>query len=168
VGRTRVANRLLAGSACGRRRRGRPSTRSLGSFHDMAAIGKARRFVAEDTGVDVNEDAVTVGFARDVLDEHSDDAIMVQRGKDPGDDSPGVAGIYVEIPPQRYVTVGGITSATLRRSSFEIRFTQKAAQAMGGNRAFLAEFNADAKSFRAIRDGLRFVFQGCACYKERA
>jgi hypothetical protein len=107
-----------------------------------------------------------VGFARDFTDEASDDAFLVQRSTDPAEDKPGLPGIYVEIPPQRYAMYGGISAALLRRDSFELRFTPSGADAMGGNRAMLATFDLDGKRYREVRKALRFIFEGCRCYRE--
>ena len=125
-----------------------------------------REFVSRDTGIDRSEWALTVGFARDLADEESDDAFLVQRGLDPDEDEPGLAGLYVEIPPQRYAMYGGIERATLSRHSFEIHFSREGAEAMGGYPALRARFDLDGKQFEEVREALRFVFQGCACYAE--
>jgi hypothetical protein len=133
----------------------------------MAKPERALTFVSEDTGVDRGEFAVTVGFARDLSDEDSDDAILVQRSADPDEDEPGIAGVYVEIPPQRHAAYGGISSAVLARRSFEIRFTSEGAAEMGGYSAVIARFDVDDKAFAEIREGLRFVFRGCSVFEER-
>ncbi len=132
----------------------------------MDAVDQIRTFPSNEMGVDRSEFAVTVGFAREIADETSDDAFLVQRSTDPNEDEPGVAGIYIEIPPQRYAMYGGIVTATLRPNTFEVRLTPAAAKVMGGNAGFLASFNVDAQQFRDLREGLRFVFHGCACYTE--
>ena len=127
---------------------------------------QVRTFVSNDTGVDRSEFAVTVGFARDLADESSDDALLVQRSTDPEEDEPGLSGVYIEVPPQRYAMYGGIAAATLRPSAFEIHLTPAAARVMGGNAGFVASFNVDAEQFRELREALRFVFENCECYKE--
>ena len=58
----------------------------------------SHEFTAHVCGVDDNDDALTVGFSRDPADEHTLDALIVQRGKDPQEDVPGIQGVYVEIP----------------------------------------------------------------------
>ena len=126
-----------------------------------------REFVSRDTGIDRSEWALTVGFARDLADEDSDDAFLVQRGLDIDEDEPGLGGVYVEIPPQRYAMYGGVARATLSRTSFEIEFSSAGAEAMGGYGSLLARFELDARQFDEVREALRFVFQGCACYIER-
>src|SRR5688572_9730898 len=126
-----------------------------------------REFDSKDTGVARDEFALTVGFARDWLNETSDDAFLVQRSTDPNEDEPGLAGVYVEIPIQRYSMYGGITRATLSRDSFEIRFSPSAAREMNGYTSLLARLKLDAKQFRKVRTALRYVFQGCTCYKEK-
>ena len=132
----------------------------------MAEVQNQRDFFSNDTGVDRSEYAVTVGFARNLSDEDSDDAFLVQRSLDPNEDKPGIAGVYVEIPPQRYAMYGGIEGATLHRDRFELRLTPSGAKSMGGHRKFLARFKLDAKQFKGLRDSLRFVFGGCNSYQE--
>ncbi len=132
----------------------------------MDTAQQARKFISNDTGIDRSEFAVTVGFARDLADETSDDAFLVQRSTNPDEDEPGLAGVYIEVPPQRYAMYGGIAAAVLHPNAFEVRFTASAARVMGGNAGFIASFNIDAEQYRELREGLRFVFQNCTCYTE--
>jgi hypothetical protein len=123
-------------------------------------------FTAYVCGVDEDEDAITVGFSRDPADEHSLDGLILQRGKDPQEDVPGVQGVYVEIPIQRHVVYGGITEASLRHDSFTLRFDEHTAHEMGHLHQIVARFDLPAGEFTRIRDALRLVFTGCSCYTE--
>ena len=117
-------------------------------------------------GVDDGEHAISVGFSRDPADEHSLDGLIVERGKDPQEDVPGIEGVYVEIPIQRHVVYGGITEASLRRDSFTLRFDAHAADKMGHLHRIVARFDLPDDEFDRIRHGLRSVFAGCLCYRE--
>jgi hypothetical protein len=123
-------------------------------------------FVAHHCGVDESEFAITVGFSRDPADESSLDGLLVQRGRGAEDDTPGISGVYVEIPIQRHVVYGGVIEATLRRDSFTLRFDDATAQTMAGFREIVACFDLQDEQFASIRDALRFVFKGCPCYRE--
>jgi hypothetical protein len=126
----------------------------------------SREFVSYHSEVDANEAAVTVGFARDPNDEHSLDGLLLQRGKDARDDVPGIEGVYVEIPIQRYAAYGGITEALLRRDSFVLRFDEASTRQMGGLQQILVHFDLPDAEFSSIRDAMRFVFTGCTCFRE--
>ena len=110
--------------------------------------------------------AITVGFSRDPADEDSLDGLILQRVKDRQEDTPGIDGVYVEIPIQRHVVQGGITEALLRPNSFSLRFDPPTAREMGFLHHILVRFDLPDREFTAIRDGLRFVFSGCSCYRE--
>jgi hypothetical protein len=126
----------------------------------------SHEFTASVCGVDDNDDAIAVGFARDPADEHTLDALIVQRGKDPQENVPGMEGVYVEIPIQRHVVYGGIMEASLRRDSFTMRFDEHAAHKMGHLHQIVARFDLPDGEFSGIRDALRLVFAGCSCYTE--
>jgi hypothetical protein len=126
----------------------------------------SHEFTAYVCGVDDNDDAISVGFARDPADEHTLDALIVQRGNDPEEDVTGIEGVYVEIPIQRHVVHGGITGASLRRDSFTLRFDQHASHKMGHLHQIVARFDLPDGEFGNIRDALRLVFAGCSCYTE--
>jgi hypothetical protein len=123
-------------------------------------------FTAYVCGVDEGEDAISVGFSRDPADEKSLDGLILQRGKEPQDDAPGIQGVYVEIPIQRHVVYGGIAEASRRRDSFALRFDEHAAHEMGHLHQIVARFDLPDGEFGRIRDGLRIVFAGCSCYTE--
>ena len=123
-------------------------------------------FVSHHSAVDESEFAITVGFSRDPADEDSLDGLLLQRGRSAEDDTPGIGGVYVEIPIQRHVVYGGITEATLRRDRFILRFDEPTAHKMGCLHQILVRFDLLDDEFTAIRDGLRFVFTGCSCYRE--
>jgi hypothetical protein len=123
-------------------------------------------FTAYVCGVDEGEDAISVGFSRDPADEKSLGGLILQRGKEPQDDAPGIQGVYVEIPIQRHVVYGGITEASLRRDSFALRFDERAAHEMGHLHQIVARFDLPDGEFGRIRDALRLVFAGCSCYTE--
>src|SRR5882762_9395634 len=90
----------------------------------------SHEFTAHVCGVDEDEETIVVGFSRDPADEHTLDGLILQRGKDPEEDVPGIQGVYVEIPIQRHVVSGGITEASLRRDSFTLRLDEHAAHEM--------------------------------------
>jgi len=113
-----------------------------------------------------NEFAMTVGFCRDPADDDSLDGLILERGRGEEDDTPGIKGVYVEIPIQRHVVYGGITGATLGRDSFKLQFDAAAAREMGGFGEILVHFQVADDEFIAIRDGLRYVFKDCSCYHE--
>jgi len=123
-------------------------------------------FVSHHSAVDESEFALAVGFSRDPADEESLDGLLLQRGRGAEDDTPGVGGVYVEIPIQRYVVYGGITEATLRWDSFTLRFDEATARKMGGFLEILVHLELSSDEFMKIRDGLRFVFTGCSCYHD--
>lgn len=123
-------------------------------------------FLGQHWGVDENEFAVSVGFSRDPTDEESLDGLLVQRGRGPEEDTPGIDGVYVEIPIQRHVVYGGITEAILRVDSFTLRFNPEASREMGGFEEILVRFKLTAEEFTEMREALRFVFAGCSCYHE--
>jgi hypothetical protein len=123
-------------------------------------------FVSRHSGVDETEFAITVGFSRDPADESSLDGLLLQRGRGVEDDTPGIDGVYVEIPIQRYVAYGGIIEATLRRDSFTLCFDDPTAHKMAGFREIVARFDLPDEQFASIRGALRFVFTGCPCYHE--
>src|SRR2546423_1386724 len=97
-------------------------------------------FVSYHSAVDDGEFAVTVGFSRDPADEQSFDGLLLQRGEDPREDVPGVAGVYVEIPIQRHVIYGGIRQASLRHDSFTLRPEDAVAPKMGGLHEIVVRF----------------------------
>jgi hypothetical protein len=123
-------------------------------------------FKARTVGVDRNDFGVTVGLARDSSCEGSEDVFILQRSSVDAIDAPGIAGVYIEVPIQRYVAYGGIIDATLCRDSFEVRLNDETAIRFGGASGFRGEFSIDEAAFDDLRDALRFVFRGCACYKE--
>lgn len=126
----------------------------------------SHEFVSHHSGVDVNEHSVTVVFSRDPNDERSVDGLVLQRSKDPGEDVPGIAGVYVEIPIQRFAVYGGITEALLRRDSFILRFDDTTAHRMGGLHQILVRFDLSDPEFTSIRDAIHFVFTGCSSFRE--
>jgi hypothetical protein len=123
-------------------------------------------FISHHSGVDTTEFAMTVGFSRDPADESSLDGLLLQRGRGIEDDTPGLDGVYLEIPIQRHVVYGGITQATLRRDNFSLRLDDRAAREMGGFNEVFVRFDLPDDKFKEIRDALRFVFKGCPCYHE--
>ena len=127
---------------------------------------KRHEFVSYHTGVDTSEFAITVGFSRDPADESSLDGLLVQRGRCVEEDTPGIDGVYLEIPIQRHVAYGGISKATLRRGSFTLRLDDRAAREMGGFNEFFIRFNLPDDRFKEVRDAMRFVFKDCPCYHE--
>ena len=126
----------------------------------------SHEFKAHVCGVDDGEDANSVGFSRDPADEHTLDALILQRVKDAQDDVPGIRGVYIEIPIQRHVVYGGITEAALRRQSFMLRLDELASHEMGHLHQIVARFDLPDDEFSRIRDALRIVFAGCSCYTE--
>ena len=58
-------------------------------------------FFSHHWAVDESKFALTVGFSRDPANETSLDGLLVQRGRGSEDNTPGIGGIYVEIPIQR-------------------------------------------------------------------
>jgi hypothetical protein len=128
----------------------------------LAAPGRGIRvFKAGEVGVDRNGFGVTVGLARDSSSEESEDAFILQRSSVDEIDTPGIAGVYLEVPIQRYVAYGGITSAKLCRDSLEIRLNDETTTRFGGTSGFRGEFTIDEAAFDELRDALRFVFRGC-------
>ena len=123
-------------------------------------------FISYHSGAYTSEFAITVGFSRDPADESSIDGLLVERGRGVQDDTPGIGGVYLEIPIQRHVASGGITGATLRRDSFRVRIDDRTAREMGGFSEILIRFDVPDDSFKEIRDALRFIFKGCTCYHE--
>lgn len=123
-------------------------------------------FVSNETGVDESECAITVGFSRDFADESSLDGLVLQRGRGDEDETPGIDGVYVEIPIQRHVVYGGIVEARLRRDSFTLRFDDVAAGEMADFREIVAHFDLSDEQFASIRAALQIVFTGCPCYRE--
>ena len=94
------------------------------------------------------------------------DGLLLQRGRGIQDDTPGIDGVYVEIPIQRHVVYGRITEATLRGDSFTLRFDEATTREMGGFREIIVHFDLPDEQFTSIRDALRFVFRGCTSYCE--
>ncbi len=123
-------------------------------------------FASYHSGVDESEFAITVGFSRDPADESSLDGLLVQRGRGVEDDTPGIGGVYVEIPIQRHVVYGGIIEARLQRGSFTLRFDDTTAPKMAGFREITARFDLADDELASIREALRFVFTGCSCYRD--
>jgi len=130
------------------------------------ASASSHEFVSHHSAVDESEFALTVGFPRDPAEEDSLDGLILQRGRDPQEDVRGIQGVYVEIPIQRHVAHGGITEAMLGRDRFILRFDEATAHKMGSLREILVHFDLPEDDFHVIRDGLRFVFTGCSCYRE--
>ena len=130
------------------------------------ANASCHEFVSHHSAVDETECAITVGFSRDPADEASIDGLLLQRGKDLRETVPGIRGVYVEILIQRYVVYGGIVEAWLRRDRFILQFDDTTASKMGYFHQILVRFDLADKEFIAIRDGLRFVFSACPCYRE--
>jgi len=130
------------------------------------ANASSHEFVSHHSAVDESEFAITVGFSRDPADEDSLDGLLLQRGRGTQKGIPGIQGVYVEIPIQRHVVYGGITEALLRRDSFVLQFDEPTAHKMGCLRQILVHFDLPTAEFTTIRDGLRFVFTGCSCYRE--
>ena len=125
-----------------------------------------RVFNAREVGVDRNSFGVTVGLARDSASDGSEDAFILQRSPVDEIDAPGIAGVYLEVPIQRYVAYGGITYAKLCRDSLEIRLNDETTIRFGGTSGFRGEFSIDEDAFDDLRDALRFVFRDCDCYNE--
>jgi hypothetical protein len=125
-------------------------------------------FVSHHSGADVDESLICVGFSRDPADESSLDGLILQRGRDVEEDTPGIDGVYVEIPIQRHVVYGGIVEATLRRDSFALRFDDSTAQEMAGFREIVVRFNLPDEQFANIRNALQLIFTDCPCYREDA
>ena len=125
-----------------------------------------RVFDAKDVAVSRSEFDLMVAIARDGSNKDSEDAFFLQRSSVPEIDKPGIAGVYIEVPVQRYATYGGITEATLRRDSLEVRLSNEAAGCFGGISGFRGEFKIDEAAFDGLREALRFVFRDCACYRE--
>jgi len=124
-------------------------------------MNKKLRFFAQDIGFD-SETALCVGFARDQSDERSDEAIVLIRGM--GDDDE--EDIYVEIPPQRFTTCGGIKRARLFRNRFEIEFGRDAMRDLNGVVSMDIGFDLDEDDYEAIREVLGAIFDGHAAYEE--
>src|SRR5258706_2165486 len=124
-------------------------------------------FISYHSGVaDDGDCALTVGFSRDPADEDSIDGLCLQRGRGIQDDTPGIEGVYIEIPIQRHATYGGVTEAILRRASFVLRLNEHTARKMGGFHEIFVHFDLSSDEFMTIRDGLRYVFTDCPCYRE--
>jgi hypothetical protein len=123
-------------------------------------------FTAYVCGVNDDDDAISIGFARDPADEYTLDALIVQRAKNPRDDVAGIEGVYVEVPIQRHVVYGGIIEASLRLDSFTMRFDEHAAHKMGHLHEIVARFDLPDGEFCGIRNALRLVFANCSCYTE--
>ena len=130
------------------------------------ANASCHEFVSNHSAVDETEFATTVGFSRDPADEDSIDGLLLQRGRDLRQTIPGIRGVYVEIPIQRYVVYGGIVEAWLRRDRFVLQFDEMTAGKMGCFHQILVRFNLADEEFITIRNGLRFVFSACPCYRE--
>jgi hypothetical protein len=134
----------------------------------MAAVPRKglRIFDAKEVGIDRDDLVVIIGLARDSSNDGSEDAFLLQRSSVSDIDKPGIAGVYIEVPVQRYAIYGGITEATLRRDSLEIRLSEEASRHFGEIAGFRGEFSIDKAAFDELREALRFVFRDCACYKE--
>ncbi|MFT3867612.1 MAG: Imm10 family immunity protein [Nibricoccus sp.] len=121
---------------------------------------KVARFSARDFGA-YEDHALVVGFARDQSDEESDDALVLQRAKETEEDS----GIYAEIPPQRFVTFGGVKEARLARDSFSVTFEPEATAELDGIAAMQISFSMSDEDFSQIRQMLSRIFRDHAGFK---
>ena len=79
---------------------------------------------------------------------------------------PGIDGVYVEIPIQWYVMYGGIFEAVLGRDCMTVHFDEVGVREMGGREEMCVRFELDDEAFADMREGLRFVFGGCECFRE--
>jgi hypothetical protein len=116
-------------------------------------MGRTVSFTAKDVGA-FEDQALTVGFARDHADERTDDALILQRAKEEEDDS----GIYVEIPIQRFVCYDGVKEAVLTRDTFSVTFYPDAVDELGGIAAMQISFASSDEEFSNLVAMLRRIF----------
>jgi len=121
---------------------------------------KVVSFTAKDFGA-YEDHALVVGFARDKRDEESEDALVLQRATEAEEDT----GIYAEIPPQRFVSYGGVKEAELARDSFSVTFEPEARAELDGISAMRISFAMSEEDFSRIMKMLSRIFRDHAAFK---
>ena len=114
------------------------------------------RFHAKDIGGGDEDFAITVGFARDQIDEPMDDGLILQRVKEDDSDDQG---IYAEVPIQRYVSYGGIKEATLSRTQFVISFAPQTVRDFDDISGMEISFTIPIDQFEKIAGLLKRIFR---------
>jgi hypothetical protein len=77
-----------------------------------------------------------------------------------------MADVYIELDDQRHSCYGGITRFRLYRDRAHALFDETAARHLGDVGAVEVRLDAGEDQFGRLRDGLRRVFQGFACYED--
>ncbi len=124
-------------------------------------MNKKMRYFARDIGFEA-DDLLCVGFCKDQDNPKSNEGLLLMRenGGDEDDE------IYVEIPPERFTTCGGIKTAVLSRSRFVIEFNRDAMNDLDGIVSMDISFDLHDEDFSAVREILGGIFEGHDGYSE--
>lgn len=125
-------------------------------------MNKKMRFFAADIGFETDE-LLCVGFCKEQSNPKSNEGIMLMRGLgvEDGDD------VYIEIPPERFTSCGGIKKAILSRARFQIEFDRDTMNDLDGIVSMDISFDLEDEDFEAIREVLGEIFEGHECYSEQ-
>lgn len=127
----------------------------------LGGMNKKLRFFARDIGFG-DEDTLCVGFCRDQENPKTDDGIVLMRGEGEGDEA---GEIFVEIPPERHTTCGGIKKAVFSRNRFQLEFEREAMRDLGGIVAMDIGFDLEEEDFEAVREVVCAIFEDHAGFE---
>lgn len=124
-------------------------------------MNKKIRFFARDVGFET-EPVLCVGFCRDQGDRKTNDGIVLMRGLDEeaGDD------VFLEIPPQRHTSCGGIKRAVLSRNRFLLEFHRETMRDLAGIVSMDIGFDLEEDDYEAVREVLAAIFEGDDSFEE--
>jgi Immunity protein 10 len=127
---------------------------------------KRHKFTAHHAGASQEAEVINVWMHAEGWTEASPDSLILQRSLLPDDDTPGIGGVYIEIPIQREAVYGGMTDVALCRDGLTIHFADSIAVKFGGYTQVIVHLSLSDEQFVELRDGLRVIFRGCSCYHE--
>ncbi len=126
---------------------------------------------ANTVTVDEIDDALVIGFAKLDRDGMPEEYIMLQCNLDPDEDEPGIDGIYTERDDQRFCGSGSIVRFVLHRDWARAELDERIGRALGGHDVWhqvTIRFQIDDITFALLRQGLRRLFAGCACFVDQS
>ena len=125
-------------------------------------MNKKMRFFAQDIGFET-DNLLCVGFCKEQSNPKSNEGILLMRGLGNEDDDE----VYLEIPPERFTSCGGIKKAQLSRKRFLLEFDRDTMNDLDGIVSMDISFDLDDDDFEAIREVLGEIFDGHACFSEQ-
>ncbi len=122
---------------------------------------------ANTVTVDEIDDALVIGFAMLERNGVPEEYMTLQRSLDPGEDTSGIDGVYVERDDQRFCGYGGIVRFVLHRNRALVELDERIERALGGQDVWdQVTFRLEIGDtiFALLQEGLGRLFVDCACF----